>query len=47
MIFKKNEKPQEKKEMCQICHKNPVTTTMQGHAGIVKVCKDCKKNVRI
>ncbi|MGE4509438.1 MAG: hypothetical protein AB7D16_12535 [Eubacteriaceae bacterium] len=47
MILKKNDKDQKKKQLCEICHKKPATTTIQGHAGVVKVCQECKNNVRI
>jgi len=49
MLFEKKDPNQKKnhKTLCQICHQNPATTTMQGPLGPVKVCKSCKKNVRI
>ena len=49
MIFIKDKKQRPKPELCEICNKKPAVTTMRGFAGvgIVWVCKDCKKNVRI
>lgn len=49
MIFEKKDKGKinNLKPLCQICHQRPAVTTMQGHVGMVKVCRECKRNVRI
>lgn len=49
MIFNKDKKKKEKPEMCVICKVRPAVTKIRDFSGsgVVWVCKECKKNVRI
>lgn len=46
MIFR-NKTKKDRKEICSICHQKPPTATIVGPLGSKKVCKECKKHVKI